>query len=225
MYPALVSTEAEARAWAVSGARSGSVVVADYQAAARGRGGVPWTVTPGVGLGFSLLVRPDLPPEREGWLYVAAASGLADVVGPGATICWPDEVRAGGGRAAAVVVHAGHDPRGVAWAVLSVLVEDVRPPRAPVLAALVASLEDRVGAPADTVLGDYRPRCATLDRAVRARMVPLGAAGLEVTGRAVDCLPDGALLLVTEGGRRVAVRPQHLGTLEMVANEDDRSGR
>ena len=46
-YPALLSTDADAQAWARTGASAGAVVVADYQASPRGRGGLPWTVRPG----------------------------------------------------------------------------------------------------------------------------------------------------------------------------------
>ncbi|MDQ4130536.1 MAG: hypothetical protein M3133_06040, partial [Actinomycetota bacterium] len=68
-YPAILSTSADAFAWARAGAPEGALVVADYQAAPRGRAGLPWEVRPGEGLGFSLVLRPELPPEREGWLY------------------------------------------------------------------------------------------------------------------------------------------------------------
>ena len=98
-YPAQLSTEATAMAWARDGAEPGAVVVADYQASPRGRGGLPWVTQPGVGLGFTLLLRPELPPEREGWPYVPALLALYDVTGAQgtATLVWPDEVHASDG--------------------------------------------------------------------------------------------------------------------------------
>ncbi|HVM00165.1 MAG TPA: hypothetical protein VM324_12810 [Egibacteraceae bacterium] len=215
-FPALLSTEAEARSWARAGAPRGAVVVADYQAAPRGRAGMPWEVRAGEGLGFSLVVRQRLPAEREGWLYTAATCALADVAGKDAAIHWPDVVDRGvaGRRTAAVAVHAALDAAGVEWAVLTVLVEGARPPRAGLLAETVAAIEHRCASASGAVLADYVPRCATLGRTVRARLVPLGPSGPQVTGEAVDCLPDGALVLRTAKGSRVAVRPQHLGVLE-----------
>lgn len=213
-YPALLSTEADALAWARSGAPSGAVVVADYQAAARGWAGWPWTVEPGRDLAFSLILRPDLPPEREGWLYPLVASALADVVGEDAAIEWPDEVRAGDRRAGAVGVVADLGADGVEWAVVNVLLRGTHPPRAPALAAAVAAIEARAGQAEAAVLADYVPRCATIGRSVRARLVPLGPAAAVVAGRAADVLGDGALLVETDEGRRVAVRPQSLGALE-----------
>jgi BirA family biotin operon repressor/biotin-[acetyl-CoA-carboxylase] ligase len=209
-YPALVSTEADAVAWARAGGPEGAVVVADYQVSPRGRGGWPWTVRPGRDLGFSLLLRPRFAMAREGWLYTVASCALADVVGPDAAIEWPDEVHAGGRRAAAVGVQVG----APSWAVLNVLLQEPTPPRATLLARAVDAIEARYHAPTADVLADHARRCATLGREVRARLIPLGPAGPSVTGRAVGLLKDGALLIESAEGRRVAVRPQGLGLLE-----------
>ncbi len=217
-YPALLSTEAAAMAWARTGAPHGAVVVADYQASPRGRGGLPWEVTPGHSLGFTLLLRPeDLPPEREGWPYVAASLALADAVGgPGAGLEWPDTVLAAGGAqtVASVGVYVELGPLRTDWMTVTVLLPLAEAPRAPLLSRLVAGLEQRLSAPADTVLPDYRQRCTTLGRQVRARMIPMGPGGPELTGEAVDVLADGALVLLTARGSRVAIRPQNLGLLE-----------
>lgn len=213
-YPALLSTHADALAWARAGAPAGAVVVADYQAAPRGRGGLPWTVEPGVGLCFSMVLRPGLPLEREGWLYTVGASALADVLGPTAEVEWPDTIMVDGGAAAAVGVEV--DPEGgteLAWAVVSLLVPGAQAPRAGLLARVVAAVEGRLGQAPDVVLSDYRARCRTLGRRVCTQLVPLGPAGPQFTGDAVDVKPDGALVLAT-AGTRVAVRPQSLGRLD-----------
>jgi BirA family biotin operon repressor/biotin-[acetyl-CoA-carboxylase] ligase len=213
-YPALLSTEADALAWARSGASEGALVVADYQVAARGRGGLPWEITRGRDLGFSLLLRPHLAPEREGWLYTVATSALADVLGEGSTIEWPDEVRRGGERIAAVGVHAELGAETGSWAVVTILVPGAPPPRSRLLAELVEAIEARYESPSRAVLDDYLERSETLGRTVRARLIPLGPNGQEVTGRAVSSLKDGALVIETAEGRRMVVRPQALGLLE-----------
>ncbi len=213
-YPAMLSTEADALAWARAGAPEGAVVVAEYQAAPRGRGGQPWTVLPGEGLGFSLVLRPQLTVEREGWIYAVAVSGLADVAGEEAAITWPDEVWRGGKRVGAVGVQCQLGPEGTDWAVITLLVEGASPPRAQLLSEVVEAVERRYRSDPESVLADYLARCATLGRKVRARLIPMGPAGPTVVGVAVDCLLDGALVLENELHRRVAVRPQHLGLLE-----------
>jgi BirA family biotin operon repressor/biotin-[acetyl-CoA-carboxylase] ligase len=216
-YPAMLSTEADATAWARSGAPSGAVVVADYQAAPRGRGGLPWQVRQGVGLGFSLVLRPALPAAREGWLYTVGTVALGDVadgVLGEATVEWPDEVVVGGAHVASVGVATDTDATGVRWAVLNVRLDDVAPPRGRVLARIVDAVERRLGEEPEQVLVEHRRRCTTIGRAVRASLVPMGASGVEIEGAAVDVLADGALLVRTPAGRRVAVLPHHLGRLD-----------
>lgn len=215
-YPALLSTEPVAMGWARQGAPSGAVVVADYQAAARGRGGWPWAVQAGSGLGFTLLVRPDLVPEREGWPYVPCLLALHDVLGgQDSGLQWPDTVCGGnGGVLARLGVYVELGPSRVEWATVTILVEGVAPPRAPLLARLLTAIEQRLAQPAEQVLQEYLPRCTTLGRQQWARLIPLGPGGPSVTGEAVDVLPDGALVLLTARGNRVAVPPQNLGLLE-----------
>ena len=217
-YPALLSTQADAIAWARAGASEGAVVVADYQASPRGRAGLMWQVHPGEDLGFSLVLRPQLPAEREGWLYTIATSGVADALSADATIEWPDEVTTSVGgtitRAAAIGVHAELGPEGVDWAVVTCLVPGVRPPRAPTLARLVEAIEACYRSSARVVLDRYLSRCTTVGRSVRARLIPMGPSGPQVVGTAVDALSDGALVLRTAKGNRVAIRPQNLGLLD-----------
>lgn len=236
-YRALLSTEADALAWARAGALAGSVVVADYQASPRGRAGLPWRVEPGRGLGFSMVVRPELPSAREGWLYSVATTALADVLadvgadvgadvvaetdGPDVTTDWPDRARATDGRTAAVGVTTELGGATVAWAVVTVLVAGAPAPRGPLLARAVAAIEERLDQDPAVVLADHRRRCATLGRAVQARLVPVGPSGVQIEGRAADLLRDGALVIETPRGARVAVLPHHLGLLDHV---DDPGG-
>lgn len=223
-FPAVVSTEAVALAWAREGAPHGSVVVAGYQASPRGRAGLPWDLQPDVGLGFSLIVRPELPVAREGWVYAAAACGLADFAGDGAEITWPDEVHRTGTRAAAIGAWVELGPDGVAWAVVNVLLPAAAPPRAPALAEAVSAVVGRLDAPAEGVLDDYRRRCTTVGRRVRARLIPMGPSGPRVEGTAVNVLADGSLVVLAESGRRVAVRPQNLGLLDDLGEPEPASG-
>ena len=213
-YPALVSTEADALAWARSGAPAGALVVADYQASPRGRGGWPWEVSQGKGLGFSLVMRPDLPAQREGWPYIVVTSGIADALGEQATIGGPDQVFVGDAHIASVGLHVEPADERIAWVVASVLVTDADPPRAPLLAQIVEAIEARTDAPAAPVLADYTPRCRTIGRSVRAQLIPMRPGGPSVEGTAIRTLADGALAIQPQEGRRTAVPPQSLGVLE-----------
>ena len=213
-YPAVLSTEADALAWARAGAPAGALVTAGYQASPRGRGGFPWNAQPDRSLGFSLMLRPGPGTGREGWPYLAAATGLAETLGA-AGFAWPDAVGPGeGGLVGRIAVQCADAPAPEGWVVVSCLIEGARPPRGPLLAEAASALESWAARPDAEVLAAARARCATLGQRVRARMVPLGPRSAVVEGLAVDL--DGAGSLVVEGadGRRRALRPDAVGTLE-----------
>lgn len=213
-YPALLSTESDALAWARAGGPAGGVVVAGYQVSPRGRGGLEWQVRQGQDLAFSLILRPELSAAWEGWVYAAAICGLVDALHEGTTIVWPDEARRGGVRVGAVGVHVELSSTGVEWAVVNTLAPDAEPPRTQLLARIVEAIEARLESSAAAVQADYRARCETIGQPVRARLIPMGPSGPQVTGRAADVLTDGSLSIRTARGNRVAVRPQHLGLLD-----------
>lgn len=211
-YPALVSTSAAAFDWASSGAPDGAVVVADYQLSARGHGGRPWSVVQGRGLGFSLVMRPALVAEREGWLYTIVASALAGTCGAAATIEWPDEVRLRGVMAGAVAIRTRLGATGVEWAVVDVLLPRADAPRGELLRAVLAAIEERRADASDAIMEDYERRCETIGRQVRMRFI--AGTGPRVEGRAVATLDDGALLLELGSGSRAPVRPQDVRGVE-----------
>ena len=97
------STNADLLAQAGAGAAEGVVLVAEAQTAARGRLGRRWTSPPRAALTFSVLLRPrGVPPALLGWVPllagVAAASAVRAVTGVEATLKWPNDVLADGGK-------------------------------------------------------------------------------------------------------------------------------
>lgn len=217
-YPAVVSTEAAALAWARSGASDGAVVAAGYQASPRGRSGISWDVDPDLDLAFSLILRPDLPEKRAGWLYTLSSCGLADVLGDSATIEWPSEILSEGSKAGSVGVQTDPDGAHVSWAVINFHVIRPAQPKALLLKQIVDAVRVRAASDANKVLGDYLQRCSTIGKKVVARMIPLGSAGPRIGGKAVGSVPDGGLVILTEKGSRVVVLPQNLGILELEAD-------
>ena len=86
----LVVAAADAQGWP-----DRSVLVADHQTQGRGRVGRVWETPPGAALTFSVLVRPDVPTARFGWLPLLG--GLAVVralaaVDVAAALKWPNDV-------------------------------------------------------------------------------------------------------------------------------------
>jgi BirA family transcriptional regulator, biotin operon repressor / biotin---[acetyl-CoA-carboxylase] ligase len=213
-YPAILSTETDAIGWARAGGPTGSVVVAGYQASARGRGGYLWDVRPDEGLGFSVILRPELEARREGWPYIPAALALAELADPEAIIRWPDEVVVDGEVWATVAVQVELGDNRVEAAVVSAYLPTVEPPRAPVLADAVELIEAFMAEPEDDVIEAFVDRCETIGRSVTAHIIPVGPTGERVTGLAVDVKADGALVLRSRENRRMAVPPHVLGLLE-----------
>jgi BirA family biotin operon repressor/biotin-[acetyl-CoA-carboxylase] ligase len=212
-YPALLSTDAVAVEWARGGAPAGAVVAADYQASARGRGGLPWTIRPGRDLCFSLVLRPAITADDEGWVFVAAALAVLEVLGGEVAVEWPDRIVRDGRPVADVAGHAGLGANGVAWVIVNLLLLDAAAPRAALLRQLAEAVE-RVQQPEAAALARFSERCTTLGREVVAHVIPVWPDGVQISGRAVSVLEDGALVIERSDGSRVAVRPQHLARLE-----------
>lgn len=93
-----------------AGHPEGTVVVADYQTAGRGRRGCAWISPAGSGLLFTVLLRPSLPPARweqlTGVCGLAVAKGLEALVGVPFQTKWPNDVWLEGRKVAGVLVEA-----------------------------------------------------------------------------------------------------------------------
>lgn len=210
-HPVVLSTAVTAAEWAGSGAPHRAVVVAHHQIAPRGHAGRSWRVTPGEGLSFAVVLRPQIASDREGWLYIVALAALADACGADATIEWPDEVHRDGAMAAAVSLDIRLGGLEIKWAVLNVLVADAQPPRGELLGSILEAIDARLASSPQAVLDDVGPRCATIGRDVRMRLLG-GQTRLRGTG--VEIAADGALVLDVGAGSRVPVRPQDVSTIE-----------
>ncbi|WP_338672430.1 biotin--[acetyl-CoA-carboxylase] ligase [Streptomyces sp. SCSIO 30461] len=85
-----------------AGLAEGAVLVAEEQTAGRGRLDRSWTAPARSGLFLSVLLKPDVPVARWGWLPlltgVAVATGLARAAGADFALKWPNDllVRVGG---------------------------------------------------------------------------------------------------------------------------------
>jgi BirA family transcriptional regulator, biotin operon repressor / biotin---[acetyl-CoA-carboxylase] ligase len=90
------STNADVAARARAGEPEGLVVVADHQAAGRGRLGRSWEAPPRAALAVSLLLRPPVDPARWSWLPLLAGLGVVDALrrtcGVPAGLKWPNDV-------------------------------------------------------------------------------------------------------------------------------------
>ena len=113
VVPEIGSTNAALLAAAAEDAPEGTVLVAEHQAAGRGRLDRVWTSPPGAGLTVSFLLRPDVPSARRGWQPLLTGVALAEAVGevPGvrASLKWPNDLlAAGGAKLAGILAEVGN---------------------------------------------------------------------------------------------------------------------
>ena len=91
------------------GAPEGAVAVAEEQEQGRGRLGRMWVAPPGTSLLLSVVLRPDVAPERLPTLTVAAAETLRELILPlglEATVKEPNDVLVAGRKVAGVLAEA-----------------------------------------------------------------------------------------------------------------------
>ncbi|HUE27620.1 MAG TPA: biotin--[acetyl-CoA-carboxylase] ligase [Solirubrobacteraceae bacterium] len=206
-YRLVGSTNERARALAARAAPHGTMVTAREQSAGRGRQGRTWTAPPGRALLCSLLLRD--PPRL---LPLAAGVAVAEVVGAGARVKWPNDVLLDGRKVAGILVEGRPQEH---WAVLgiglNVAVRDADLPlelqgRAgtlglsveavePTLSRLLDTLERWVLAPPDAVLEALRDRDALLGRQVRWARGAGEASGVDGDGRLVVATGGGQVTL------------------------------
>jgi BirA family transcriptional regulator, biotin operon repressor / biotin---[acetyl-CoA-carboxylase] ligase len=113
------STNADLVTRARSGAPSGSVLIANYQSAGRGRQGRVWTAPRGTGVAVSVLLHPvDMASARWGWLPLLAGLGVSEGLrcypGVPAVLKWPNDVLIGDGKVAGILVERVDTRRGPA---------------------------------------------------------------------------------------------------------------
>lgn len=211
------STSDRAKMLAAGGAPHGLLVTASEQTAGHGRQGRSWAAPTGEALLMSLVLRrwPQLLP-------LAAAVAVAEAVGDGARIKWPNDLLVGDPpRKVAGILVEGRPQEG--WAVLGIGInvavgafpDELRAiatslggtPRdvEPFLASLLAALERWLPARDGDVLAAWRARDALRGRAISWDGGDGMADGVDDEGRLVVRLPDGGLDTLNAG-------EVHLGT-------------
>jgi BirA family biotin operon repressor/biotin-[acetyl-CoA-carboxylase] ligase len=150
------STNLVAHARARAGAPEGTVVLADRQTAGRGRLGRSFFSPGGVSVYFSLILRPQAPPERLHENVFAAAVAVADAaaehLGPErVAIKWPNDVLLDGRKTSGINAPAQISAGRTEFLVLGVGVNvNTRPEDfPPELRQTATSLRIAAGAPLD----------------------------------------------------------------------------
>ncbi len=96
-----------------AGTPPGVVAVADHQTAGRGRLGRTWVAPPGASLLMSVLLRPEVAPERRHVLVTTAGLAMAEAVeattGVVAGLKWPNDLLVGDRKLAGILAEATGD--------------------------------------------------------------------------------------------------------------------
>ena len=189
-----------------------AVLVTDFQSAGRGRLGRSWAASPGDSLAISVLLRPDVPGERLGWLSLAAGAAMVEALrglGVDASGKWPNDVLIGGRKVCGVLAEATADPSSASWrrgVVIGAGLNHAAPEGAlPVPTATSLAVEGGPTDP-DVLVAAWLGRLLPLVRALEEALGDADASGLRAAvvaatgtiGRRVRVtLPDGSSLTGT----------------------------
>jgi BirA family biotin operon repressor/biotin-[acetyl-CoA-carboxylase] ligase len=217
------STNDEARKLGKTGAREGTVVVAERQTSGRGRRGAAWVCPPGESLAFSILLRPG--EAKPLWPRLALAAGLAvaealDAFGVEAGVKWPNDVWVRGRKICGILVEADADfavvgmginvntggfPEELEDIATSLRIETgVNHQREDVLSRVLTRFEIRrrqIGAEFSELLQSLSERCV-----LAGKHISLLTAGGRKEGVMEGYAPGGELKIRTEAGLETIIQ-------------------
>lgn len=221
------STNDRAAEWAKGGAPHGAVVTADAQTQGRGRRGRVWHSPPGENLHASVIVRPGSVGPSFGAVGLAVAVALREAlpeVSGGVRLKWPNDLLVGGRKLGGILcesrwcadapevvigfginVHATRFPPELERVATSLALASSTgrgPPRAPLLAGLLASLEDTMATflagGFEAIRSRYEPYCTILGEEIELDDPSSPGHRRRVVAEALD--RDGALLVRPPAG-------------------------
>lgn len=229
-FDSIGSTNNEALAWATSGAKDLSLVIADEQTAGRGRLDRKWLTPKGTALAFSLILRPTAA-ERP---YLTRIVGLAALAVTDALrareltaqIKWPNDVLLNAHKVAGILVESVWSGEEIDCVVIGTGVNILRGavPPAEMLQFPATSLEESLGSgiERESVLRDIlagiiaiRPHIgsdsfiSSWEKALAFRGEQIQVEegnGNTITGKLLGLEPDGSLRLSDDQGAPVTVR-------------------
>lgn len=108
------STQKIAARLVYEGAPEGTVVIAEEQTAGRGRLSRPWHSPKGTGVWMSVILRPDIPPQKAPQLTLLAAVSIAQAIekctGLSVGIKWPNDILVHSKKTVGILTELQADP-------------------------------------------------------------------------------------------------------------------
>lgn len=212
---------------AYDGVKEGVVVFAESQTQGRGRLGRQWISQPGVGLWFSVLLRPAMRPQESTRLTVAAAAALClalrEQTGLGVEIKWPNDLLIRGRKVAGILTELSAELDGVKHLTLGIGVNVNSQPkdfpadlrrvatslraetgramhRAPLAVAILRELDRQYSRVCSGRFSEVTSEWEALCSTM-GKPVAIQIGGRRMEGRAESLDAEGALLLRTQHGR------------------------
>lgn len=110
----LTSTQELAHRIANEGAEEGTLIVADEQTGGKGRLGRSWYSPIGTGIWMSVIVRPEIPPQKAPQLTlltaVAVLRGMKEATGTECEIKWPNDILYEGKKIVGILTEMQAEP-------------------------------------------------------------------------------------------------------------------
>ena len=128
------------------GAPAGTVVLADRQAAGRGRNGRRWASESGQGIWMTILERPNDPHAVDVLsirVGLRAAKALDRFAGSSVGLKWPNDLFIGDGKVAGILIEARWRANRIDWVAIGIGV-NVREPRGVASAVALSNGVERV---------------------------------------------------------------------------------
>jgi len=222
----VTSTNDVAFSLARSGSPEGTLVIAEEQTRGKGRLGREWHSPPGLGLWFSIILRPKIAAYESATVSLAVALAVAgvlrDVYGVDARIKWPNDVLVGrkkicgilteaefrGGSVEFVIVGAGinvlHEaadfPEELRPIATSIAMESgAEVDRVAVISRVLGEVEDKYDRLCRKGFGDIRREILPLSSLI-GKMTRVESGKGVTEGVAVDIDETGALVLRKDSG-------------------------
>lgn len=230
-FSTIGSTNQYAKKIAEEGAADGTLVIADEQTDGRGRSGRHWVTPPAEAISFTLILRPNLAPEKISMITLvmglAVAHAIQALYGLDAGIKWPNDVVINGKKLCGILTEMSAEIDQVHYVVIGVGInanlthfpEEIRDTatslklelgrevnRAELIAAVMRKFEFLDGlfeksGSLETIAEAYNRICVNAGRQVRV-LDPKG----EYTGQALGIDSSGSLLVKREDGTLRRVR-------------------
>lgn len=224
------STNNYARKLAEDGVQHGTLVVADYQNGGKGRRGRTWVMPHRKAIAMSLIVRPDIRPEKASMMTLvtgmAVAEAIKKVTGLDTKIKWPNDIVINGKKISGILTEMSAEMDGINYVVIGIGINANFTEFPEELRETATSLQQQLGYPVDRgaiicmtmkifeiyyerfmetqsmkgLAEEYQQMLVNLDRQVRV-LEP----GNEYSGVARGIDETGQLLVEKENGETVAV--------------------